>query len=139
MHAWSNSISIILEFSFSAWSNSISVFFVGGMLRALRCIFLFYVDLFTNFSSMVISDLVFASVVCRPPDGSSVSPYRGHIKYYVYWRLFGLRVYRRLVGAVDFVYGDSSDYASFVVHEELFNRRVSLRLRRRFSWLYLYL
>lgn len=139
MHAWINSISIILEFSFSAWINSISVFFVGGMLRALRCIFLFYVDLFTNFSSMVISDLVFASVVCRPPDGSSVSPYRGHIKYYVYWRLFGLRVYRRLVGAVDFVYGDSSDYASFVVHEEFFNRRVSLRLRRRFSWLYLYL
>ena len=139
MHAWSNSISIILEFSFSAWSISISVFFVGGMLRALRCIFLFYVDLFTNFSSMVISDLVFASVVCRPPDGSSVSPYRGHIKYYVYWRLFGLRVYRRLVGDVDFVYGDSSDYASFVVHEELFNRRVSLRLRRRYSWLYLYL
>lgn len=139
MHAWSNSISIILEFSFSAWINSISFFFVGGMLRALRCIFLFYVDLFTNFSSMVISALVFASVVCRPPDGSSVSPYRGHIKYYVYWRLFGLRVYRRLVGAVDFEYGDSSDYASFVVHEELFNRRVSLRLRRRFSWLYLYL
>lgn len=62
--------------------------------------FLFYVDLFTNFSSMVISALVFASVVCRPPDGSSVSPYRGHIKYYVYWRLFGLRVYRRLVGAL---------------------------------------
>lgn len=109
------------------------------MLRALRCIFLFYVDLFTNFSSMVISDLVFASVVCRPPDGSSVSPYRGHIKYYVYWRLFGLRVYRRLVGAVDFVYGDSSDYASFLVHEALFNLRVSLRLRRRYSWLYLYL
>ena len=41
MYAWSNSISIILEFSFSAWINSISVFFVGGMLRALRCIFCF--------------------------------------------------------------------------------------------------
>lgn len=139
MHASSNSISRILEFSFSAWSNSISVFFCRRHASCFAVYFLFYVDLFTNFSSMVISDLVFASVVCRPPDGSSVSPYRGHIKYYVYWRLFGLRVYRRLVGDVDFVYGDSSDYASFVVHEGLFNRRVSLRLRRRFSWLYLYL
>lgn len=101
--------------------------------------FLFYVDLFTKFSSMVLSALVFASVVSYSPAGSSVSPHRGRIKCYVYWRLFGLRVYRRLVGDVDFVYGASSDYASFLVHAALFNLRVSLRLRRRYSWLYLYL